>query len=41
METSYKKNKKNKAGLTWLQVRMDSEWSIETLYKAGFEYVQQ
>ena len=35
-----KKIKKIKTGLTWLQVRMDSEWTTETLYKAGFDSVQ-
>ncbi len=36
-----KKIKRIKSGLTWLHFRMHSDWSIETLYEAGLEHVQQ
>ena len=36
-----KKIKRIKSGLTWLHFRIHSEWSIETLYEAGIEQVQQ
>ena len=35
-----KKIKKIKTGLSWLHVRMNTEWSIETLYVAGMETIQ-
>jgi len=36
-----KKIKKIKSELTWLHFRIHSDWSIETLYEAGIEHVQQ
>ena len=35
-----KKIKRIKSGLTWLHFRIQSEWSIETLYEAGIDQVQ-